>query len=89
MKTLVRCIDKSVFEIDPVTLEAKHCSVYDAYCYSDPEPNVTYIEHSDWVGLRNQQWDKARNIYYRCKRHYPCKVDYNGYCGECINNETS
>lgn len=58
MKTLVRCVDKSVFEINPITLEAKSCSCYDAYCYSDPEKDVKYIEHSDWVKQRNEQWKK-------------------------------
>lgn len=55
-KTMVRCVDRSVFEIDPVTLEPKHCSVYDPYCYSDPELGVTYIEHSDWC----RQWNTKR-----------------------------
>jgi hypothetical protein len=42
-----------VFEIDMLTLEAKTCSYYDAYCYSDPEPDVKYIEHSEWCKLRD------------------------------------
>lgn len=48
MKTKVRCSDRVVFEIDPVTLEAKTCSYYDAYCYSDPERDVEYMEYATW-----------------------------------------
>jgi hypothetical protein len=53
MKTKVRCSDRMVFEIDMLTLEAKTCSYYDAYCYIDPEPDVKYIEHSEWCKLRD------------------------------------
>lgn len=66
MRTIVRCgTDRTVFEIDPITLDAKQCSCYDAYCYSDPLPDVTYIEYSDWVGMRNKQWDKQMHDYYK------------------------
>jgi len=47
-RTLVRCVDRTVFEVDPVTLEPNGCSVYDAYCYTDPEQGVRYIEHAEW-----------------------------------------
>jgi hypothetical protein len=66
MITIVRCgTDRTVFEIDPITLEAKTCSYYDAYCYLDPRNDVTYIEYSDWVGMRNEQWDKQMHDYYK------------------------
>ena len=48
MKTIVRCPDRMVFEVDPVTLKAKTCSYYDAYCYIDPRPDVLYIELDIW-----------------------------------------
>lgn len=48
MKTLVRCDDKTVFEIDPVTYEPKSCSSYDPYCFSDPEKGVAYMHISEW-----------------------------------------
>jgi hypothetical protein len=66
MTTLVRCgTDRTVFEIDSISLDAKTCSYYDAYCYSDPRTDVTYIEYSDWVGMRNEQWDKQMLDYYK------------------------
>ena len=55
---MVRCPDRMVFEVDPVTLKAKTCSYYDAYCFADPEPGVTYISFSEWCNLRNKQWDR-------------------------------
>lgn len=51
MKTKVRCDNKMVFEINPDTLEAKTCSSYDPWCYSDPDPNVNYIEFHEWLNL--------------------------------------
>jgi hypothetical protein len=48
MTTLVRCVDRTVFPIDPVTLEPKRCGAYDPWCYTDPEPGIEYIEHSEW-----------------------------------------
>ena len=66
MITLVRCgADRTVFEIDLKTLDAKTCSYYDAYCYSDQRSDVTYIEYSEWVGMRNEQWDKQMRDYYK------------------------
>lgn len=64
MRTLVRCEDRTVFEINPTTLDAKTCGYYDAYCYSDPLPDVTYISYSEWVGMRNTQWDQQMRSYY-------------------------
>jgi hypothetical protein len=65
MRTIVRCgTDKTVFEIDPSTLEAKGCSCYDPHCYSDPLPEAMYIEYSEWVCMRNRQWDKQMWEYY-------------------------
>lgn len=48
LKTIVRCPDRMCFPVDPKTLEPLRASCYDAYCFSDPEPGVTYIELSDW-----------------------------------------
>lgn len=44
----VRCPDRMVFPVDEETLEPLRCGSYDAYCYSDPEPGVEYIEHAEW-----------------------------------------
>lgn len=44
----VRCVDRTVFEIDRRSLDPKSCSRYDAFCYSDPRQDVEYIEHSEW-----------------------------------------
>ncbi len=59
MKTIVRCVDRTVFEVDPITLEPKRASCYDAYCYTDPEPNVRYIEHAEWT-QRPRTWEVLR-----------------------------
>lgn len=45
----VRCIDKTVFEVNRVTLDPLSVGYYDAYCYSNPELNVEYMEHSEWT----------------------------------------
>lgn len=58
MKVLVRCDDKTVFPINPDTLEALSTGYYDAYCFTDPESNVQYISYSEWTRLRNKQWDR-------------------------------
>jgi hypothetical protein len=47
-KLIVRGVNKMVFEIDPVTLEPKTCAYYDAWCFSDPEKYVKYINHAEW-----------------------------------------
>ena len=65
IKTVVRCNDRMIFEIDPITLDAKECSYYDAYCYVDPKPTINYIEYSEWVGMRNKQWDKQMLDFYK------------------------
>jgi hypothetical protein len=50
MKTLVRHnVGKTVFEIDPVTLEPKTTSCYDPWCFSSPDPDVIYIGFYDWL----------------------------------------
>ena len=65
-KTFVRCCtDKTVFEINPKTLDAMTCGRYDPYCYVDELPDVEYIEYSDWLQLRNKQWDKMRYENFR------------------------
>ena len=58
MKLIVRCPDRMVFEVDRKTLDPKRCSVYDAYCYTDPDKDVEYMEYSDWVVKRNKQFRK-------------------------------
>ena len=58
VKTIVRCPDRMVFEIDPVTLNSKQTSRYDAYCFTDPLPDVKYISHGEWCRQLNKQWDK-------------------------------
>jgi Fe-S-cluster formation regulator IscX/YfhJ len=60
MKTLVRCNDRMVFEIDPVTKEARSCSCYDAYCFSDPRTDVTYIEYFEWLNHCSELNDDPR-----------------------------
>lgn len=57
MKTKVRCVDRTVFEVNPATLEPLRCGTYDAYCYTDPEPGVEYIEYADWCLERNKKRD--------------------------------
>jgi hypothetical protein len=47
-RTLVRCEDRTVFPVNPVTLEPLSCGWYDPYCYCDPELGVRYIEHTTW-----------------------------------------
>lgn len=47
-KLMVRCENNRVFEIDMATLEPKALSYYDAWCFSDPEPSVKYITHTEW-----------------------------------------
>jgi len=46
VKTFVRCNDRTVFEIDPITTEAKTCGYYDAYCYSE------------WLKQCDKRWEK-------------------------------
>ena len=53
-KLKVRCVDRTVFEIDRETLEPKNTGSYDAYCFSDPEPDVEYMSHSEW-SLKHQE----------------------------------
>lgn len=68
MKTYVRCPDKTVFEIDSETLNAKTTGFYDPYCYSNPLSDVIYIEHSEWVKLRNKQWDREMKVSHGYSR---------------------
>ena len=50
---------------EAVTFKRLGYVLNDAYCYSDPRNDVTYIEYSDWVRLRNKQWDKQMWDYYK------------------------
>lgn len=61
----VRCPDRTVFAVDRTTLDPLNCGSYDAYCFTDPAPDTEYISYSEWVTLRNQQWDKMRYDYYQ------------------------
>ena len=63
MKTMIRCLDRMVFEVDPVTLKAKTCSYYDAYCYTDPQPDVLYIEFGEWALRQSlmREWYERTN----------------------------
>ena len=58
MKTFVRCDDRTVFEIDPITTEAKTCGYYDAYCFSDPRTDITYMSYSEWLKQCDKRWEK-------------------------------
>lgn len=68
MKTFVRCNNRTVFEIDPVTTEALTTECYDAYCFSDPRTDVIYISYSDWLKQCDKRWGK----YYERKNQTTC-----------------
>lgn len=57
-QVLVRCGDKMVFPINPVTTEALSCGYYDPYCYSDPRKDVEYMEYSEWLRQCDKRWSK-------------------------------
>ena len=61
-KILVRSNDKTVFPINPETLEALSTSYYDPYCFDDPESDVEYISFNEWCKLRNRQWDREMKV---------------------------
>jgi hypothetical protein len=63
-KLIVRCEDRTVFEVDQKTLDPKGCSVYDAYCFSDTEKDVMYISYADWVQKRNERWYTEMYDYF-------------------------
>ena len=62
-KVLVRSDDKTVFPINPETLEALSTGYYDAYCYIDPRPDVLYIEFDKWALRRSlmREWYEPTN----------------------------
>jgi hypothetical protein len=60
-KLIVRCGDKMTFEVDRKELEAITLSIYDAYCFSNPDQNVDYIEYQDWLKSRNDIWQRKYN----------------------------
>lgn len=68
MKLLVRCEDRIVFEINRDTLNPLSTGCYDAHCFSDPLPGVEYISHSEWVRLRNKQWDREMKVKHGYSR---------------------
>ncbi len=49
------------FEVDRKELEAITLSIYDAYCFSNPDQNVDYIEYQDWLKSRNDIWQRKYN----------------------------
>jgi len=50
-----------VFPVDGVTFNATGVSYYDCFCYSDPRPDVRYIEFEDWNKARSlQEWYDER-----------------------------
>jgi hypothetical protein len=54
VKLKVRSADRMVFEVSRESLEPKNTGCYDAYCYLDPEPDVEYMEFSEW-SLKRQE----------------------------------
>lgn len=68
-QVLVRCGDKTVFPINPVTTEALSTGYYDPYCYSDPRKDVEYMEYSEWLRQCDKRWSK----YYESTRSKPSK----------------
>lgn len=67
MKTIVRCSDRMVFEINPSNLEPIRSSYYDAYCYVDPLPDVKYIEYPEWLKMTFEKLDAEMDNYWRRK----------------------
>lgn len=56
MTTKVRSsTTKMTWVVDPKTLKPLSSSVYDPYCFSHPEPGVTYIENDDWQTMCNEK----------------------------------
>lgn len=66
-KIFVRSFDKTVFGIDPETLNPLTTGYYDPYCFNDPLPGVKYISFDEWCTMRNEQWVKQRAEYYKKK----------------------
>ena len=55
-KTLVRSEDKTVFEIDPITLEPMRSpTLYDPYCFDNPNPEVIYMSFAEWCREHNRK----------------------------------
>lgn len=64
-KVMVRCNDRTVFEINPVTYEAKTCSTYDPWCFTEPESGVKYLSYTEWLNKleekRDMDWGICQN----------------------------
>jgi hypothetical protein len=59
MKLKVRCpSNNTVIEVNPKNLKAISSSSYDPWCYSDPEPGVTYMEFHEWLSKTNKPKNK-------------------------------
>lgn len=62
----VRCVDHKVFPINRGTYEALSTGAYDPWCFSDPIPDVDYIEHAEWcrrLDLRSREEEMRREYY--------------------------
>ena len=58
-KIKVVCNDLMCFPVDPNTLEATSCSVYDPYAMTDPDPEpVETISHNEWIKRKDRLFDK-------------------------------
>ena len=58
VKVLVRCPDRMVFPVHAVSGQPMRCSYYDAYCFTDPRPDVKYLSYAEWCASRQRQWGK-------------------------------
>lgn len=47
-RVIVRCVDRSVFEVNPDTLAPHGPAVFDPWCYTRPIPGVEYLDHAEW-----------------------------------------
>jgi hypothetical protein len=57
-ETYVRCNDRTIFKINPHTLEALSTGYYDPYCFSSPRPYVDYMSYSDWLKQKDILWKR-------------------------------
>lgn len=54
-KIKVVCVSMQCFPVEPITLEALACGIYDPYAndYHDPEP-IEIISHAEWCIRRSK-----------------------------------
>jgi hypothetical protein len=56
MKKLVVCFpNRMIFEVNRTTLDPLRTSSYDAYCFSDPRPDVEYMSSDVWYRERAER----------------------------------